>query len=163
MTQSKLLFDECIGKPHVECLANLVAFEQDDDRPEIQHLLDFQKQGVWDEDWIPRMANGGWLLVTGDRGRKRGGKGEPLSRVCVKEGVTHVILSAAIQRRRSFEKMLTVLSVWYRLLTLHSEPLGSRYVIEPLGHKIDDRGKGKLIKRVLPESSPPPPGMLFPP
>lgn len=162
MTQARLLFDECIGKPHVECLANLVAFEQDEDRPLIKHLLDFQGQGVRDEEWIPRMAAEQWMLITADRGRKRRGKGEPLSRVCVREGVTHIILSAVVQRRRSFEKMLTVLSVWYEVLAAYEEPRGSRFVIEPQGNRPENRGKGKLIRRDVPPRKAAPGMLPFP-
>ena len=162
MTQPKLLFDECIGKPHVQCLTDLASFEVDDDRPEIIHILDFQDQGIGDEEWIPRMADGGWILATGDRGRRQRGKGEPLPRVCVREGVTHVILSAAVQRRKLFAKMLTVLSVWYELMTLQNEPAGSRFVVYPKGSEPEDRGKGILRKKTVPPDSLPPPGRLFP-
>ena len=139
MTQPKLL---CIGKPHVQCPTDLASFELDDDQPEITHILDFRNQVIWDEEWI---------LVTGDRGRRRREKGEPLPRVCVREGVTHVILSAAVQCRKSFSKMLTVLSVWYELMTLQNEPTGSRFVVYPKGSGPEDRGKGILRKQTIPD------------
>ena len=110
MTQrTRLLFDENFGKPAIERLARFLSAGGDDDFPEIKHILEFQEQGGLDEDWIPRMASEGWVLITADRGKKMRGKGEKLPRLCVKYGVTHVILSRRIQQRKTFDKILTLL------------------------------------------------------
>jgi PIN like domain len=166
VSQTRLLFDECIGRPHVERLAQLIELEDEENRPTVEHILNFQGQGVRDEVWIPRMAREDWILITADKSWRRKGKGEPLSRLCVRCGVTHVVLSQAVSKRRSFEKMLTVLSVWYEVLGLDAVPRGSRFMIESAGNGPEHRGKGKLVrKQVPPEIVPPPPkGRLpFPP
>lgn len=159
MTDKKVLFDECIGKPHVESLIEFLAIDGGE-RPEIRHVLDFQGQGVWDEDWIPRVANEGWMIVTQDRGRKGRSKGEPLPNLCHKLGITHVVLSRRIAQRKSADKVLTILSVWRELLGLFDEPVGSRFALEPHSSKNPDATLGKLINRT-PDPRPIPPGRLF--
>ncbi len=157
--QRLILFDECIGKPHVERLKTLVADVSAIDA-KISHVLDFQAQGVRDEDWIPRIANEGWIVISGDRGRGGMKKGEPLPRVCLKYGVTHVLLSRGVVHRCSADKILTVLSVWHEILELHSVPRGSRYHLEP---RADMLSQGRLVNRtppIIPEQVAPP-GTLF--
>jgi hypothetical protein len=39
VTRPKLLFDECIGKPHVVRLAALVELEEEEYRPTVEHVL----------------------------------------------------------------------------------------------------------------------------
>lgn len=157
----KLLFDECVGKPHVDGIARLAQMDLSDERPEVRHILEFQQQGVWDEQWIPRVASEGWILITADRGKKGPKKGEKLPRLCVRHRITHVVLSTGMHRRKSFEKMLAILSVWYVLLKLRDAPPGSRYQLEPTF-----RGQAKLVHKQLPPDSPlpvPPKGRLFDP
>lgn len=135
--------------------------DQSEERPELRHILEFQQQGVWDEQWIPRVASEGWILITADRGKKGSKKGEKLPRLCVRHRITHVVLSAGIHRRKSFEKVLAILSVWYELLQLRDVPPGSRYQLEPTG-----RGQAKLVHKPLPTGGPsplPPKGHLFDP
>jgi hypothetical protein len=142
----KILFDECIGRPHIQHLANFVAIS-DEATAEIKHVLDFQPQGVWDETWIPRIKDEGWVVITQDKSRFSGGKGTPLSRVCLANGITHVIFSRRIGERRSFNKMMTVLNVWYEIIAIAQQPRGQRYVLEPL-HQQDDRTHGRLLLRM---------------
>jgi hypothetical protein len=138
-------------------LAALVELEEEEYRPTVEHVLTYQSQGVWDEDWIPRMASENWILITADKAKTRKGKGEPLSAICVRCGVTHVVLSKAIGRRKSFERMLTVLSLWYEIVHLEYEPRGSRFMIEPSGSGLEHRGRGRLVKKPLPSLRPPTP------
>jgi len=109
VTQAKLLFDECIGKPHIDCLKDFVAIDGDD-TPEIKHILEDQGQGVWDDEWIPRIADEGWIIISQDRGKKGRSKGAPLPELCLSFGITHVLLSRRVTTRKSFDKMLTILS-----------------------------------------------------
>ena len=166
MTPPRHLFDECLGKPHIEILKSLVGLESEESRPIVEHLLTFQEEGVWDEVWVPRMAHENWILISGDKSRFKKGKGEPLPRLCVRFGITHVLLSPTIGQRLVFEKMMTILSLWYRILELNDEPRGSRFMIEPVSSLPADRGKGKLVRRDIPQefAPPTPPGTLpFPP
>jgi hypothetical protein len=61
--------------------------------------------------------------------------------------------------RKSLEKLLSLLSVWYELIALRTEAPGSRFQLEPNGD-----GRGKLVRKVVPPphgQPPPPPGALF--
>jgi len=151
------LIDECLGRPHITTLKTLVENQHDEQsRPVIEHLLNLvQEEGVWDEVWVPTIAHDGWILISGDKSRFRRGKGEPLSRVCAAYGVTHVLLSAAVNGRKTFDKLLTIASLWYQILALVNEPRGSKFMIEPIGNKPEDRGRGKLVAK------PPPNGIVL--
>lgn len=124
---------------------------------ELTHILDvYQQQGTQDDVWVPYIARGGFIVVSGDLGRSGGPK---LPKLCVQYGVTHVLLSPAMGSRKSLEKLLSILSVWYELLALANESPGSRFQLEPNGS-----GKGKLIKKALPTPPADPPApkdMLF--
>lgn len=161
MTKARILFDECIGKPHVERLAEFVG-GLGLELPEIKHVLEFQEQGVWDEEWIPRIADEGWMVVTQDRGKRRKGRGEPLPRLCLAHNITHVLFSRRIAERKSAEKVLTLTSVWNELLSLAEAPIGSRYSLEPHSSTTPDSTRGRLINRT-PGPRPTPKGRLFDP
>jgi hypothetical protein len=155
---ARLLFDECIGKPIVVCFGRLLELAHDDEKAELTHVLDFQKQGIWDEVWVPQIKSEGRIVITGDGGRGGVSKGEKLPRLCARYGITHVILSPKMHVRKSFRKMISVLSVWHQIITLNEVDPGSRHFLEPLGDNT-----GKLVKKAIPERDEPPagPGMLF--
>lgn len=153
----KLLFDECIGRPLVENLREMVS-QFPGTQHEIRHLLEFYEQGVWDEVWIPQVAKEDCVIVTGDRGGVRGGKGDQLWKVCQKFQITHVVLSPRVNQRKSADKICTILSVWHELLEVFNSPRGSRWNLEPrrvskadaeLGYG-DTKGQLVLIKPVTP-------------
>ena len=149
LSEARLLFDECLGWPAIDRLIQLVAMGKGE-KPEISHVLKFAPSGTRDEDWIPRLAPQGWTVITTDGGRspnKR--RGEKLPRLCARHGVTHIILSPAVHHRTSFEKLLTILSVWYHLLRIASDPAerGKRYLLEPAQSL--ERGHGRLSERNL--------------
>jgi hypothetical protein len=145
---AKLLIDECIGQPHALALAQMVALDRDV-TVEIEHVLKYQSQGTWDEVWIPELAKE-WLVITHDRGRRRRGKGLQLSKVCLEHGISHVILGAAVAQRKSFHKLLTLMSVWYEVLAVAREAPGARYIIEPASNRPEDYARGKIICRTPP-------------
>ena len=95
MNPPRLMFDECVGKPAMEEIQRTISLSLDE--AEFKHVLDFQRQGVLDEDWIPRIAReGDWVVITADRGRRGSAKkGEKLPVVCKQQGVTHVVLRRA--------------------------------------------------------------------
>lgn len=146
-TTAKLLFDECLGRPIIGPLRALIGMGKGE-KPELGHVLEFTAMGTRDEDWIPRIANEGWTVITADGGKTPNKqRGEKLPKLCAQYGVTHVILSSAIQTRTSFEKTLSVLSVWYELIKIaeDSDNRGKKYMLEPLAP--GERGKGRLSHR----------------
>lgn len=145
--QRRILFDECIGKPHVE---RLKTFVEGKSGPKVQiaHLLDFQSQGVKDEDWVPRAIREGWIIITQDRGRGGIKKGEPLPRVFRSLKGTHVVLSRRVGERKSEQKIDIIHSVWEEILDLDLKPRGSKFVIEP---RPGTASQGKLVDRSPPE------------
>jgi hypothetical protein len=146
---ARLLFDECIGWPSIKRLAELVEMGRGD-KPEVRHVLQLAPAGTRDEDWIPKIASEGWTVISADGGRwPRKNKGEKLPRLCANHKITHVLLSPAIHMLPSFDKLLTILSVWYQLLEISadSDQKGSRYVLEPTANKV--RGHGRLVPRAI--------------
>jgi len=113
----------------------LAASEQ---KPELAHVLDFQGQGILDQDWIPRIAQEGWIVITGDRG-KSGGQKLPL--LCRRFFITHVLLSAAVHRQRGFEKQRAILHVWPEIALLPQMPKGSGFSL-----RLSSAGTAKLVK-----------------
>jgi hypothetical protein len=165
----KLLFDENIPAPIVSEIERLLEGAQDEEKAEVKHLLAFQREiglepmGVWDDVWVPRIVDGGWTVIAADRGMKGGlKKGPRLPFLCVRFGIVHFLLSRRVHARKSFRKLLTILSVWHELLELaaSSKP-GTRYVIEPAGPESHAVARGKIVKRETPDILPPAPGMLF--
>ena len=83
-------------------------------------------KGAKDPDWVPRIFNEGWLVVTEDRGRNSRQE-ERLPQLCRLHGVSHVlVLPALLNRGGQFEKMRALLAVWPDLLALAEEPRGLR-------------------------------------
>jgi hypothetical protein len=148
---ARLLFDECLGRPAVDLLKQLVAMGGGD-KPVLSHILEFAPSGTRDESWIPRLAPEGWTVITSDGGRKPNKKrGEKLPRLCARYAVTHILISPYIHNLTSFEKLLSILSVWYPVLEIASDParLGTRHLLEPVPSRA--RGQGRLIERPIPQ------------
>jgi hypothetical protein len=118
----KLLFDENFGRPLLEALKTLVAFSRE--RPEVRHILELQRAGAKDSEWVPLLATDGWIVLTCDRGKSAGPK---LPQLCRVYGITHVLISGALHNSPQFEKARAVLAVWPELLALADEPKGERY------------------------------------
>lgn len=121
----KLLFDENFGQPSVKALATLAKGSAD--KPRITHYLELFPEGEDDDVWIPQVANEGYAIISADRGSRMGGSKFPL--VCKAHNVTHVLVSARIHERSSFEKMRAVIHVWPGLMGLVDAPAGSRYLL----------------------------------
>jgi hypothetical protein len=155
----KFLFDECaLGTPAFDALANLLRFAEPESNAVLEHKLRFHDEGpgVWDEIWIPRAGQEGWIVISADRGKKGGKrKGEKLPRVCVAHRVTHVLMSSGVKSQKQFDQLLIILSVWYHLLETAAASPGTCFSLEPL-----ERGRGILrVKNAavpVPESSPEP-------
>lgn len=158
-TNSRLIiFDECIGKPYVEKLravaAGIAAYDAT-----IEHIIDFQLGGQWDEHWIPCIADRDAIVISQDRSNKVTSKGQPLSRVCLMYGVTHVLLSARAGELKMPDKMLAILSVWKDIIDLFDKPRGQRFHLQL---RPDIQNQGRLIDKT-PLDAPiiPPKGQLF--
>jgi hypothetical protein len=163
---AKFLIDENIPPCIVQDLVHLLRHAKDEETAHIKHVHSlysewgFNTQGVWDEVWIPKIAEEGWTIVAGDRG-KASGKGKKLPDLCVQHTITHVLLSPGVHQRSKFPKLLTILSVWHELVAIGAGPRGLRYFIEPLSGLQSQCGRGKLVQKTIPLSAPPPNGMLF--
>lgn len=114
-TATRLLFDDCLSKHAVNALKTLAEFTSGS--VEFAHLVDFNLSGKTDDEWVPEIADQGWIVVTTDRGKKpsRGGK---LPFLCQRYGVTYVMLSAAIHKRNTFDKIRAMFDVWPQLAAL---------------------------------------------
>jgi hypothetical protein len=123
----KLLLDECVGKTIVPALRAMIAPTSEE--AEIAHILDFQPQGVTDEQWVPRIAEEKWIVLTGDRA-KQSSKGGKLPILCRAFCVTHVMLSASIHKMKTFDKERMILNVWHDLRALVEVPRGSGYSLQ---------------------------------
>ena len=149
-TTARFLLDECLGRPIVEPLSQLIAMGKGE-KPVIEHVLNLTASGTRDEVWIPQIARDGWTVITGDGGRTPNKqRGEKLPNLCARYGVTHVILSSAVHQRTAFERLLTVLSVWYQMTDIANDPSarGNRYDLQP--NLSNARGIGRVVKRDIP-------------
>lgn len=126
----KLLFDENFGRPLVDALKGLMSFARE--KPEISHILALQQPGVKDSEWIPRLADDKWIVLTGDRGKSAGPK---LPQLCRAYGITHVLLSGSLQSSPQFEKARAVIGVWPALLALPDAPAGTRFALRYSHHR----------------------------
>lgn len=138
----RLMFDECVGKPVVDALPGLLQFS--DHEFELSHVLEKQQQGVWDETWIPQLATEGWIVITGDRGRRGGKKkGEKFPIVCQQNGITHVMLGPSLHSQSNFTKAQAIVQVWNHIAQLPDAPPGSAYLLS-----MNDSGRAQLSARV---------------
>lgn len=168
MTSSKLLFDENIPPDIVADLVGLLRHARDEESAQLKHVHQLYAeigltttQGVWDEKWVPAIANQEWTVLAGDRGQS-GGKGMKLPILCATHKITLFMLSPAVHRRHKFRKLLTILSVWHELLELANSERGLQFQIEPHSAETASCARGKIVRKSLPKTYPTPPGMLFP-
>jgi hypothetical protein len=123
-TQIKLLFDECLGKPMIEALKHLVPGD-----PILMHLCDGFAAGTYDNVWIPKIAQEGWIVVSSDRGRKRT-KGGKLPEVCKEFKVSHILFSTSLHKRSSRDKVAALTLVWNQIQEIPNKPPGSRFDLQ---------------------------------
>ena len=88
----KLLFDENFGLPLVEALKQVVAFSRE--AVEVRHIRELRHGGKADAEWVPKVKQGGWLVISSDRGRRSGPK---LPQLCRAYGITHVLVSGSFR------------------------------------------------------------------
>lgn len=164
--QLKLIVDESIAPCIVDDLKSLLRHAKDEENAHVKHVHTFYEevgldnQGTWDEVWVPKLAEGEWAVLAGDRG-KTPGKGAKLPSLCVKYGLTHFLLSPVVHERQKFKKLMTILSVWHEIIAIMRDQKGSRYMLEPLSSAPETCGRGKLVRKEIPLFEPPPKGLLF--
>ena len=110
----RVLFDENSGPAAVEAVRRVVALDRR--HPcEVAHTVVLFGRGAKDAEWIPRVQEGGWWLITQDRGRNSQ-VGERLPVLCRALGVPHVLVLPALLRRGGlFEQTRGLLAVWPEL------------------------------------------------
>jgi hypothetical protein len=131
MAQFKLIFDECLGEPVVEALRPFL--EKSGVKLVAMSVVSYQRAGVKDIEWIPKIAKeGGWVVLSADRGkRNRVGElpHEKLPFLCRTHRVTHVLLSGSLQSSKTFIKGQALVAVWREILTAATAPAGTRFVL----------------------------------
>jgi hypothetical protein len=154
----RLAFDDCLSKHAAQKLLELAMFSRG--RVEIAHLATLNLEGKNDDDWIPELKQLGYMPVTTDRGKKpsRGGKFPIL---CQRNGLTHIMMSAAVHRHDQFDKIRALLSVWPKLLAASAGAPGLGYLLRktndnafdlsPVAPRHDPQAEGlPNIQRTLP-------------
>jgi hypothetical protein len=140
---SRFLFDECISLPSFEKLCKHVRALPDP--AELTHLVEWEWSGTRDEEWIPKIAADGWVVVSADKGRKSElAKGRKLTAVCVALGVTHVLVSQAIHRKKSDEKAAIFVNAWPIIAKAAEAPAGTRFSLRY------DGKTGKVVMKMMP-------------
>lgn len=117
----KLLFDENLGKPLVKAINNVVSFEEP--QPELIHLLNFMgREGSADDEWIPAASAQGWMIITGDKGRRK----PKLPEICVEYNVKHIIMSPRLNHMNQASKAQAIIGLWPQIKEAY-EGEGLRY------------------------------------
>lgn len=118
----RLLFDECIGRPVMEKLRELVP-----QGIEFYHIVGKYTAGDKDEDWIPKLGiEGGWVVITSDAGRNSK-VGQKLPDLCIIHKITHVILKGRLHHKTTLEKISLIAAAWRFFENVFTSPQGSRY------------------------------------
>jgi len=147
-----MIFDDCLSKRAIKALQSLADFSKGN--VEFAHLADRSLSGQIDDDWIPSIKGQGWIVMTTDRGKKPSPGGK-LPHICQLHCVTHVMMSASVHKRNTFDKLRAVFEVWPDLLTAMSAPPGCGYLLQETGGP--SRGRVKLAIRTQPPDATEPP------
>jgi len=138
----RLFFDENIGSRIYKALIELLKFNKEVTIETAHLVLDYHWQGEWDEAWTPKLRDEGWIVISADRGRKSGGKGQALPVTCRKNNITHVLISGKLHNRQQFEKACALIEVREKLFSLRNEPKGSCWLLQ-----LGSEGPAKLRKK----------------
>jgi hypothetical protein len=130
----KLLFDENIGAPIGLHIAGVLSFHKSP--PVIDFVVRKFGPGAKDHDWIPLIADEGWIVLSTDRSKRCGGA--KLERVCAAYRVTHILMSTSLHERKQFEKAVVILRMWDDIANLASAPRGS-------GHRLMMRNRKFVV------------------
>lgn len=142
----KLLLDECLGRPLVLDINKMLSW--DTPPPIIHHLTNYFKPGELDPDWIPKIANEEWIILTGDRGKK--GK-DKLPSICLAYKVTHILMGSSVMKMKQYQKANAIISIWEKIKECADAPKGSRFIMCSIN------GRTILKQVILPTIALPPP------
>lgn len=146
MTQKpRILVDECLSKPALVAINPLLKFGGIE--AEIAHQLDIYGQGAVDEVWIPQAAKDGWTIVTADRGKHSRIKAK-LPLLCEAYGVTHILLSAGLEKRKMAFKATQFVDNIHGIIAAASSHKGCRYSLQMAG---EASSRLVLIKNPTPD------------
>lgn len=133
----KLLLDECLGRPIVADMNQMLSWDRP--APTIHHLTKYFLPGTKDEDWIPRIKNEGWVVLTQDKGRKGRHK---LPKICALYKITHIVLSKAVAHQKQYQKANTIIGAWEQIKECANATAGTRFRL-----KLTHAGRA-IIERV---------------
>ena len=136
---TKLLLDECLGKPLIAEIQKKISGENP--APIIHHLTDYFTKGVDDLSWISALQNQGWTILTADRGKKSNQR--KLPQICLEFKITHILMGSSILHIKQREKVEAIVSVWKEIKACGNAPIGSRFTLQMAP------GCKPVIKRVI--------------
>lgn len=126
----KILIDECLSNPAIQAIAPLLELGSVD--VEIQHQLNVYGLGADDTIWIPQAAKDGWTIVTSDRGTHSRVKSK-LPLLCQAYGVTHILLSPGLEKRRMAYKATVFATHIQEIVAATKGSKGCRYSLQLTG------------------------------
>jgi hypothetical protein len=101
---------------------------------EYAHVVSKYRQGIVDEELIPKVAaEGGWTVITSDKGRQPGDK-HKMPQLCLDFGVRHVMVSQTILKMKLDERVELFVFSW-PLFIKAAEDDGLRYSMKLLTSK----------------------------
>ena len=98
-------------------------------------------EGKLDSEWIPTLKGQGWIVVTTDRGKKNWRGKLPL--LCQRNGVTYIMLSAALHKRKTVDKLRALITAWPEVVRVASEPPGGGYLLQ-----VKNNGMGVTLQKL---------------
>src|SRR5438046_306590 len=95
--------------------------------PVFDNVRSKYQQGIWDEVWIPQVAEeGGWTVISLDLAKYKN-QGGPLPALCLENDVTCVLMSGAINQRRNSYRTAILCHLWSHIEQIAAGPAGLRY------------------------------------
>lgn len=150
-----MISDACLPVAAFRLLGSTLAMQADP--PETRYLPDYLGSGaVSDEEWVPQLAKeGGWIVLTADRGRRA----PRLNILLPWYRVSGFFLVGASVDASNFEKLRMFLSVWPDILHAAKTKPGERFKV------LLRNGRPTLEHWPLPQKfylpGTPPPGYLL--
>jgi hypothetical protein len=142
----KLLLDECLGRPLVADINQMLSW--DTPKPTIHHLTNYFVPGTLDPDWIPKIAQEGWMVMTADRGKN--GK-HKLPAICATYQITHILMGPSVGQLKQYQKANAIISIWDKIKECQNAPKGSRFLMSWVN------GRASLKRMILPPTASRPP------
>ena len=100
----------------------------DEAKPTVAHLSDYFDTGICDSKWIPEVAEGGWIIITADRGKKS--TLHKLPAICAHYKITHILLGPSILKLKQHQKANAIITVWEDIKKCNEAPKGSRFALQ---------------------------------